>query len=88
MNEVKSVPLVTVALYALWAWTLLTLIICWVMFAGGHINIGRSLGFTACVSSAVAVAVTNRWCTSRVCRLMRVLNSSESPRGPELHRVP
>lgn len=79
----------TVALYVLWSWTAGTLIACWVTIGSGHLDLGRALGFTSCVSAAVAVAVTNRWCTSRVCRLMRVLNASEDRRAAgELRRLP
>lgn len=89
MNDTaKSVPLYTIALYALWVWVLISLAACWVLPATGHTDLGRGFGFTACVSASVAVAATGRYNATRVCRLMRVLNGIESPRAPDLHRVP
>lgn len=88
MNEAATVPVSTVTLYALWSLVFVALLTSWILMAVGHDSIGHAFGFTACVSTGISTAATSRAYTSRVCRLMRVLNGIDGSQGAELHRVP
>lgn len=74
MNETRSVPLTTLAVYLLWAWVAATLAASWSLMLSGTPHIAYLFGATSCVSTGVAIVASMRCYTLRVCQLIRNLH--------------
>lgn len=91
MGEDRSVPVVVIILYGLWAWVGCTIVAGWALMWADVPYMAQMLGFTACASSAVAAVAHVRCYFLRVCRLIRVTHGVDegapAPTGADLHRI-
>jgi hypothetical protein len=92
MSDEKSVPIISVVVYALWVFTSCWLVAGWACLATGEDHLALMLAMTAIMFAAIAATVTVSTFALRTQTLIRIANgldSSNDPRfdSPGLKRV-